>query len=259
MQREMSHGWLVTLGIVGVAICAGLAAMGFKGRITSKSNALLSGLVVVWTVDNFLNFFAAVGIDLGTTFSVVGINKNGQVIIIEDQAKNRIFPSVVSYQPNGEILVAYEAVKQLSQSPQNTIYNAKRFMGRSLEEVDVQTYANDHPYKVVPSTASKFSKVSDLFFFLEAPVEWNVCGFNFPLSAFLLNPVVTFLSLSLSLSLLLSLSLSLSLSVILTRLDLSFNSHQNPRKILRRIARLFLPNKLEVKSLSICSRSLRLT
>jgi molecular chaperone DnaK (HSP70) len=43
----------------------------------------------------------AVGIDLGTTFSVVGINKNGKVIIIEDKQGRKIFPSVVSYLDNG--------------------------------------------------------------------------------------------------------------------------------------------------------------
>lgn len=43
----------------------------------------------------------AIGVDLGTTFSVVGINKNGKVIIIEDKHKHRIFPSVVSYLDNG--------------------------------------------------------------------------------------------------------------------------------------------------------------
>ncbi len=44
---------------------------------------------------------AAIGVDLGTTFSVVGINKNGKVIIIEDKFGHKIFPSVVSYKDNG--------------------------------------------------------------------------------------------------------------------------------------------------------------
>lgn len=46
-------------------------------------------------------YIIAIGVDLGTTFSVVGINKNGKVIIIEDKHKHRIFPSVVSYLDNG--------------------------------------------------------------------------------------------------------------------------------------------------------------
>lgn len=47
------------------------------------------------------NSSLAVGIDLGTTFSVVGINKNGRVIIVEDKDGHRIFPSIVSYKGNG--------------------------------------------------------------------------------------------------------------------------------------------------------------
>lgn len=131
----MEGGWILSLVMVVVAVCAGLAALGFRGRITT------------------------VGIDLGTTFSVVGINKNGQVIIIEDKLGHRIFPSIVSYQDNGEILVAYDAISQLSKLPKNTIYNAKRFIGRSLEEEQVQIYASEHPFNVVPSSLSNYSKV----------------------------------------------------------------------------------------------------
>lgn len=102
----------------------------------------------------------AVGIDLGTTFSVVGINKHGKIIIVEDKLGHKIFPSIVSYRDNGEIVVGYEALSDLSTRPQNTIYNAKRFIGRSLEEDQVKTYADEHPFKVVPSTVSNYSKVS---------------------------------------------------------------------------------------------------
>ncbi len=72
-----SSSWLISLAIAVVAICAGLAAFGFRGRVTT------------------------VGIDLGTTFSVVGVSINGKVQIIPDDSGNLIFPSVVSYQGNG--------------------------------------------------------------------------------------------------------------------------------------------------------------
>jgi molecular chaperone DnaK (HSP70) len=49
---------------------------------------------------------SAVGVDLGTTFSVVGVNKNGKVVIIEDKAGHKIFPSIVSYLDNGGKFVA---------------------------------------------------------------------------------------------------------------------------------------------------------
>lgn len=112
-----------------------MAALGFRGRVTT------------------------VGIDLGTTFSVVGANMNGKVVIIEDKLGNRIFPSIVSYQDNGQILAGYDALPELSTSPQNTIFNSKRFIGRSLEEPDVQQYSASHPFNVVKTNISEFGKV----------------------------------------------------------------------------------------------------
>ena len=98
---------------------------------------------------------------MGTTFSVVGINYgNGKVVIVEDKkSKERIFPSIVSYHDNGDISVGYDALPYLVSHPKNTIYNAKRFIGRSLEESDVQLYASQHPYDVV-SHKSNFSQVA---------------------------------------------------------------------------------------------------
>jgi molecular chaperone DnaK (HSP70) len=69
-------------------------------------------------------------VDLGTTFSVVGINRNGVVSIIPDSAGRLIFPSMVSFLES-EIAVGYEARAHMSDNPLNTIYNAKRFIGKS--------------------------------------------------------------------------------------------------------------------------------
>jgi molecular chaperone DnaK (HSP70) len=55
-------------------------------------------------IPSFFLISAAVGVDLGTTFSVVGVNKNGKVVIIEDKAGHKIFPSIVSYMDNGGAL-----------------------------------------------------------------------------------------------------------------------------------------------------------
>eukprot|EP01032_Pedospumella_encystans_P010740 gene10740-12528_t len=129
-------GWIISIVVVVVAICAGLAAMGFKGRITT------------------------IGVDLGTTFSVVGVNRNGKVEIIHDKFGHKIFPSIVSYLDNGEIQVGYNALPHLSTHSDNTIYNAKRFIGRSLQEEDVRAYAAEHPYHVVDSRVSNFGKVA---------------------------------------------------------------------------------------------------
>ncbi len=108
-----------------VCICAILAAYGFKGRVTT------------------------IGVDLGTTFSVVGVSVNNEVQIISDKAGHKIFPSVISYLPSGEVVAAYDAVRRLSDDPRNTIFNSKRFIGRTLDEEKVNMYANSHPFKVV--------------------------------------------------------------------------------------------------------------
>lgn len=126
----------MSLALIGVAICALLAVFGFQGRVTT------------------------VGIDLGTTFSVVGMNVNGKIIIINDKDNNVIFPSIVSYRPNGDISVGYNAMPYLISDPKNTIFNAKRFIGRSLV-LDIVEYANHHPYTVdkLPVGASNFSEI----------------------------------------------------------------------------------------------------
>lgn len=58
-----------------------------------------------------------------------------------------------------EILVAYEALAAQSKLPHNTIYNAKRFIGKSLDDPETQAYAAEHPFHVVPTTLSNYSKV----------------------------------------------------------------------------------------------------
>lgn len=114
------------------------------------------------------------GIDLGTTFSVVGINYgNGKVVIVEDKkSKQRIFPSIVSYHENGDIFVGYDAMPYLTTHPKNTIYNAKRFIGRNLEEAEVKQYAADHSYDVVPHK-SNFSQVGFALPFVDKQTGQN--------------------------------------------------------------------------------------
>eukprot|EP00605_Chrysophyceae_sp_TOSAG23-4_P001822 GSChrysophyteH1.ASY1.ANO1.2012.1 assembled CDS len=87
---------IIGFGIIFAIVCAILAARGYKGRVHT------------------------VGIDLGTTFSV----------IVTDESGNRLFPSVVRFLPD------------------DTIYNAKRFIGVSLEDDGVQSYADSHPFVV---------------------------------------------------------------------------------------------------------------
>lgn len=77
-----------------------------------------------------------IGIDLGTTNSVVSVMEGGEVKVIPNQEGNRITPSVVSFTDKGEILVGEPAKRQSVINPTNTIYSIKRFMGRRQNEVE---------------------------------------------------------------------------------------------------------------------------
>ena len=88
-----------------------------------------------------------IGIDLGTTNSVVSVMEGGEVKVIANQEGNRLTPSVVAYTDKGETLVGEPAKRQAVTNPQNTIYSIKRFMGRRHNEVHSEEKIV--PYKVV--------------------------------------------------------------------------------------------------------------
>jgi molecular chaperone DnaK len=88
-----------------------------------------------------------IGIDLGTTNSVVSVMEGGQPAVIPNQEGGRTTPSVVAFTKNGERLVGQVAKRQSVTNPENTIYSIKRFMGRRYNEVGEET--KRVPYKVV--------------------------------------------------------------------------------------------------------------
>jgi molecular chaperone DnaK len=87
-----------------------------------------------------------IGIDLGTTNSVVAVMEGSQPVVIVNQEGKRTTPSVVAFKPDGERLVGELAKRQAVMNPQNTIYSIKRFMGKTYDEAidDVKRV----PYKV---------------------------------------------------------------------------------------------------------------
>jgi molecular chaperone DnaK len=88
-----------------------------------------------------------IGIDLGTTNSVVAVMEGGQPTVIVNQEGARTTPSVVAFTKDGERLVGQVAKRQAVTNPENTIFSIKRFMGRKFEEMTAE--AGKVPYKVV--------------------------------------------------------------------------------------------------------------
>src|SRR5205085_9957172 len=90
----------------------------------------------------------AVGIDLGTTNSVIATVEGGQPVVIPNAEGQRTTPSVVAFTDQGERLVGQLARRQAILNPKGTIYSAKRFIGRRHEEV--QSELNAVTFDVVP-------------------------------------------------------------------------------------------------------------
>ena len=98
-----------------------------------------------------------IGIDLGTTNSVVSVMEGGEAKVIPNLEGNRITPSVIAFTDKGETLVGEPAKRQAVTNPKNTIYSIKRFMGRRHNEVESEEKAV--PYEVVGG-ANDYVKVA---------------------------------------------------------------------------------------------------
>ena len=105
----------------------------------------------------------AVGIDLGTTNSVVAVMEGGKPTVIPNAEGSRLTPSVVAFTRTGERLVGQLAKRQAVLNPENTIYSAKRFIGRRYSEV--QEEIKNVPFKVVagPNDAVRFDIMGKLY------------------------------------------------------------------------------------------------
>ena len=90
-----------------------------------------------------------IGIDLGTTYSCVGVFKNGRVEIIANDQGNRITPSYVAWTDDGERLIGDAAKNQATINPENTLFDVKRLIGRKYNDKTVQSDKKLLPYKIV--------------------------------------------------------------------------------------------------------------
>jgi len=93
-----------------------------------------------------------IGIDLGTTFSVIAVMEAGEPVVIPNAEGNRITPSVVAVSKNGERLVGQVAKRQAITNPDNTIFSIKRLMGRKFDETSVEYDRKLLPYKIVKAS-----------------------------------------------------------------------------------------------------------
>jgi len=100
-----------------------------------------------------------IGIDLGTTYSCVGVFKNGRVEIIANDQGNRITPSYVAFTADGERLVGDAAKNQLTTNPENTVFDAKRLIGREFTDKTVQSDLKFFPFKIVEKSSKPHVQV----------------------------------------------------------------------------------------------------
>ena len=121
---------------------------------------ILIGLLLISTAfaagdDDTENIGPVVGIDLGTTYSCVGIYKNGRVEIIPNELGNRITPSFVAF-TDDERLVGEAAKNQASNNPERSIFAVKRLIGRDYKDKEIQGDKKLLPYSIVDKNGKPY-------------------------------------------------------------------------------------------------------
>jgi molecular chaperone HscB len=95
----------------------------------------LTKLTEILSASSYIRNLEIVGIDLGTTNSLVAIVENGQPRVIPGPDGSKLVPSVIYFDESGEVLVGNNAKAKLVENPKNTIFSIKRFMGKGIEDV----------------------------------------------------------------------------------------------------------------------------
>jgi heat shock protein 5 len=125
---------------------------------TIASMALLGGFGV--KADDEEPMGTVIGIDLGTTYSCVGVFKNGRVEIIANDQGNRITPSYVAWTEEGERLIGDSAKNQATINPENTVFDVKRLIGRKYNDKSVQNDKKLFPFSIVNKEEKPYVQVT---------------------------------------------------------------------------------------------------
>lgn len=104
------------------------------------------------------NYGTVIGIDLGTTYSCVGVMQNGKVEILPNDQGNRITPSYVAF-TDTERLIGDAAKHQVAANPTNTVYDAKRLIGRKYSDKSVQKDSKLWPFEVINKDSKPYIRV----------------------------------------------------------------------------------------------------
>jgi len=131
--------------LLGSSVLHGSAAASKKDSGTSSSDKSVTAPVI--------------GIDLGTTYSCVGVYKDGRVQIVPNDQGNRITPSYVAFTESGERLIGDAAKNQAAINPRNTVFDVKRLIGRSYSDKTVQKDIKLLPYNIIEKDGRPFIKV----------------------------------------------------------------------------------------------------
>ncbi|XP_044143833.1 heat shock 70 kDa protein 13 [Bufo gargarizans] len=122
------------------------------GEMTILGSAILTLLLAGYLAQQYLPMPTpkVIGIDLGTTYCSVGVFQpgTGEVKVIADQSGHQSIPSIVSFTEN-DVYAGYEGLELADANPQNTVYDAKRFIGKTFTPEELERESDRYPFKVL--------------------------------------------------------------------------------------------------------------